>query len=189
MKNLFQDLMRNIKISFDQEKNVINYNEYYFNGIPSPKDVEIKDIYCDSFNINWKIDNIKINNVDNKQIKFIVEVRKDKKNKNFTQVYEGLNNYCKVENLKKNTDYEFRICSFYNDIIGSWTKIYKIKTKKCEYDDIDSIIFNNMEKKKEYLDKLKEWTEFKKIELLFRGTRDGANADIFIQNVMIKGLQ
>ena len=179
MKNLFQELMRNIKISFNVEKNVINYDEYYFNGIPSPKDIEIKNISSNSFDLNWKIENVNVNNVDNKQIKYRVEIRRDKKNKNFNQIYEGSNSYCNVDKLKKNTEYEFIICSFYNDLIGSWTEIYKIKTKKCEYDNIDSIIFNNMEKKKEYLDKLKEWTEFKEMKLIYRGTRDGANPEAF----------
>ena len=179
MKNLFQELMRNLKISFNIEKNIINYEEYYFNGIPSPKDIEIRNINSNCFNLNWKIDNININNIDNKQIKFIVEIRKDKKNKNFIKIYEGSNNYCKVDKLKRNTDYEFRICSFYNDLVGSWTKLYKIKTKNSDSNDIDSIILNNLEKKNEYIKILKEWTGFKEMVLLYRGTRDGANAESF----------
>ena len=43
MKNLFQVLMRNIKISFKEEEKTINNEEYYFNGIPSPKYIQFKD--------------------------------------------------------------------------------------------------------------------------------------------------
>ena len=43
MKNLFQELMRNIKISFKEEEKTINNEEYYFNGIPSPKYIQFKD--------------------------------------------------------------------------------------------------------------------------------------------------
>ena len=76
MKNLFQQLMRNIKISFQEENSTIKYDEYYFNGIPSPKDIEFKDISHCSVNLNWKIDNLNILNIDNKQIKYKVEMRK-----------------------------------------------------------------------------------------------------------------
>ena len=55
LKNLFQELMRNLKISFNKDKNTIEYEEYYFNGIQPPKDIEFKDIYSDSVNICWKI--------------------------------------------------------------------------------------------------------------------------------------
>jgi hypothetical protein len=109
MKNLFQELMRNIKISFEEEKKIINYEEYYFNGIPSPKDIQFKDIYFDSINISWKIDNLKINNIDNKEIKYKVEMKRENKNKKFIKVYEGNNNNCKIENLKSKTNYEFRL--------------------------------------------------------------------------------
>ena len=51
MKNLFQELMRNIKISFEKENKSINYEEYYFNGIPSPKDIQFKDVNLNSVNI------------------------------------------------------------------------------------------------------------------------------------------
>jgi len=114
MKNLFQELMRNIKLSFEKEKKIINYEEYYFNGIPSPKDIQFKDIYTDSIHISWKIDNLKINNIDNKEIKYKVEMKKENKNKKFIKVYEGNNNNCNIENLKNKTNYEFRLCSFYN---------------------------------------------------------------------------
>ena len=55
MKILFQELMRNIKISFQKENNIINYEEYYFNGIPKPKNIEIFDINNDSINIKWEV--------------------------------------------------------------------------------------------------------------------------------------
>ena len=43
-KYLIQELMRNIKLSFKEEETNITYSDYYFNGIPSPKDIEVKDI-------------------------------------------------------------------------------------------------------------------------------------------------
>ena len=171
MKNLFQELMRNINISFEEEKKTINYEEYYFNGIPSPKDIEFKDIYFDNLNISWKIDNLNINNIDNKQIKFKVEMKRE--NKIFKKVYEGNNNNCNVKNLKSMTNYEFRLCSFYNELIGSWSKIYKIQTNDEIY--CDSIILKESNKEEEFLKVINNWCQFKKLELIYRGTRDGGD--------------
>jgi len=44
MEKLFHTLMRNIKISFEEEENKVKYEEYFFNKILSPKDFEFKDI-------------------------------------------------------------------------------------------------------------------------------------------------
>ena len=173
MKNLFQELMRNIKISFEEDKKIINYEEYYFNGIPSPKDIEFKDITSNSVNISWKIDNLKINNIDNNRIKYKVEMKRENKNKKFIKVYEGNNNNCNIQNLKMNTNYEFRLCSFYNnELIGSWSKLYKIQTD-LEY--CDSIILKESNKEKEFLKVIYNWCKFKKLELIYRGTRDGGD--------------
>ena len=76
MNNIFQELMRNIKISYNEEKSIIKYEDYYFNGIPKPNNIEFKDITFYNLNINWKIDNLNINNFEYKNIKYEVEMRK-----------------------------------------------------------------------------------------------------------------
>ena len=48
MKKLYETLMRNIKISFEEKENKVKYEEYYFNGISSPKDIEFNDIDSNS---------------------------------------------------------------------------------------------------------------------------------------------
>ena len=174
MKVLFQELMRNIKIAFNEENSSIKFDEYYFNGVPSPKDIEFKDITFCSVNINWKIDSLNILNVDNKQIKYMVEMRK--KNKKFIKIYEGNNNNDKVDKLKTNTNSEFRIRSLYNDIIGSWTEIHKVKTDDFE---CDSVILLESKRKKEFYQKILEWSGFKKMTLLYRSTKDGALSNNF----------
>ena len=125
---------------------MIKYEEYYFN-IPIPKNIELKNISCHSIDIAWNIDNI--NNIDNNKIKYRIEMRKE--NEIFNKVYEGNNNNYSLNNLTKNTNYEFRICCFIDDIIGEWTQIQKFKTS-----DLDSIILNECERKDEFLKKLNE---------------------------------
>ena len=88
MKKLFSKLMRNIKFNYEEEKSNIKYEEYYFNGIFIPKNIELKDITSSSINISWNIDNIKINNVDNNKIKYIVEMRKE--NEKFEKNMKGI---------------------------------------------------------------------------------------------------
>ena len=36
MRNLLQETMKNLKISYIEDENKIKYEEYYFNGIPTP---------------------------------------------------------------------------------------------------------------------------------------------------------
>ena len=177
LKTIFQQLMKNIKITFVENENIIKYEDYYFNGIPLPKDIEFKDIGTNSFKILWKIDDINILNIDKKEIKYRIEIRKELSKDEFEQIYEGNeNNYLVNNNLVKNTNYEIRICSLYKDIISNWSDFHKIKTKNF---DIDSNILSEIEKGNEYLQKLYEWTGYKKMELLYRGTRDGSGKDIF----------
>ena len=49
MNKLFQSLMKNLKISYIEEESAIKFDEYYFNGIPAPIDVEFKDVGLNSF--------------------------------------------------------------------------------------------------------------------------------------------
>lgn len=60
--------MRNTKISFNEENDIIKYDDDYFNSIQITKNIEIKDIKQNNFELYWEIDNINILNIDNKQI-------------------------------------------------------------------------------------------------------------------------
>ena len=46
--------MSNLKISFEEEQSKVKYNEYFFNGIPIPKEIKFNDISSDSFKLEWK---------------------------------------------------------------------------------------------------------------------------------------
>ena len=164
--------MKNLKILFNKNENNIKYEEYYFSGIslPKPKDIEFSDIETNSFKISWKIEDIKllnietIENIENKEIKYRIEIRKE--NYNFKLIYEGNNNNFIINNLDDNTNYEIRLSSFYNNAVSEWTQIYKIKTKI-----LNSVILNNNERKKEYINKIIEWSGYKSMELIYRNKR------------------
>ena len=183
MKKLFCQLLKNLKISYQEEQNNIKYEEYYFNGIQIPKDIEIKEITSKSFKIFWKIDNLNIINVDNKKIKFRIEIKEENSNE-FIQIYEGNNLEFLVNNLNKNSKYEIKICIIYNDLVGPWSEIYTVKTsnKYC-----DSIILDEYKRKDEFLDKIFEWTGLNEMQLIYRGSRDGTTSLCFHNKCDNKG--
>ena len=183
INNLFSHLMKNIKFNYEEEKSNIKYEEYYFNGIYIPKNIEIKDVSSNSLNLNWNIDEINIINTDKNKIEYRVEIKEEKEK--FKIVYEGNKNNCLINNLKKNTNYEIRICSLYNNLIGLYSQIHKIKTLDIE--NIDSNILKESNKNNELLGKLYEWIGNKKMELIFRGTRDGMNNKSFHNKCDNKG--
>ena len=172
MKELYFKQKQSLKFHYIEEENIIKYEDYYFSGIQAPKN--IKYYTCaSSIDISWTLENIDLNS--NNNIIFKVEIRKE--NEDYKNVYEGSNNNCEVNNLSKNTNYELRICSSINNITEIWTEPYKIKTNEIECDD--STILNNSKRKNEFSLKLLEWSGYKKMKLLFRGTRDGMNAQSF----------
>ena len=128
IKKLLITLMKNIKFSFDENTSNIKYEEYYFNGICIPKNIEFKDITISSFNISWIIDKINIENIDYNKIKYIIEMKRDQEK--FKKVYEGSDSNYSINNLSKDSNYELRVCSIYEDLIGSWSEIKKINILK-----------------------------------------------------------
>jgi hypothetical protein len=168
MNFLFQEMITSLKFSFQEKESNIKFEEYYFNSVPIPCNIECKDntfIGFNNLNISWEIENIK--NIDKNKMKFKIELRKE--NEEFEKVYEGEKTNYIINNLKNNTNYEFRVCTINNDVNGIWSEIKKIKTKKS----IDSQILFNNTKKNEFLQKIYEWSGYKSMELIFRGSRDG----------------
>ena len=141
--------MKNIKFKYEEDK--INYEEYYINGIPKPKNIQFKVITTSSLNISWNIDNIN-NNENNEEIKYRIEMRKENE-KNLKKYIKEIIIIIIINNLINDTNYEFIIYSFYNNLIESKSEIYKIKTI---FDIIDSNIINESKREEESVKKLNE---------------------------------
>ena len=116
--------MENFKIKFINEQSNLNYEKYYFNGMPIPYNININNITYSNFNISWKID-VTDNDIKDK-IKFRLDIKKE--NENFNKIYEGNQNNFNCERLSSNTNYEIRICSFYDNYNSPYGEIKKIKT-------------------------------------------------------------
>ena len=147
--------------------------------MPVLKDIIFNDIELNNFKISWKIDEIKIINIDNKDVKYKVEIRKE--NEKFKLIYENKDMNYIINNLNQNTNYEIRICSIYDNINSIWSEIKKVKTDK-----FDSILLNETNICNEFLNKIYEWTRGKNIQLLYRGRRDSIQLIHFIKDVIIR---
>ena len=174
MKRISHELMKSIKFYYEEKENDIKYDEFYFNGLVITfKNILFKDINYNSLNMSWEIDNINnidINKIDINKIKYKVEIKKE--NEEYIQIYEGNNKNCLIDKLEKYTNYEIRICPLYDEYIGPWTKIQKIK-------ELDSIILKESKREKEFYQKMLEWSGHKNMELLYRGSRDGSKSSDF----------
>ena len=105
LKNEVTKIKEQLEIYISEAKRTIKFDEYNFNKILlKPANIEIKNISFSHFNVLWKEDN---KNIEKKQIKYILEIKKD--NEKFHKFYEGNNNYCLIDNLDSNTNYEIRI--------------------------------------------------------------------------------
>ena len=104
-------------------------------------------------------------------------------NEEFNQVYFGSNPNCLISNLKSDTIYEVKICCVYDNLEGEWSKIKNIKTKGVD----SSLILRDSEREKELLEKIYEWSGYRNMKLLYRGTRDGKTCKDFHNKCDNKG--
>ena len=173
IKTLFAQLMKNIKFIYEEEKNNIKYEDYYFNGIVIPNNIKFENVSSKSLTIAWSIDNLNIINIDNNKINYKIEMKKE--NDKMVKYYDvNNNNKFSINDLTVNTIYEFRICSIYNDLIGEWSEMKKIKTL-----NYDSNILLESQRENEFLQKIYEWSGYSINELIYRGTRDGMTSQAF----------
>ena len=178
MKKLSNDSIKSLKFKYHEDKCNIKYEDYIFKENHIPKILEIKDINSTSCKVFWGIDNNEKNN--NKKIQFKVEIKS--KNEDFYTIYEGENEECSIDNLLANTNYELRV-GFLNKFLDiSWSEIKKIKIS-----DFDSTILKRTQRESEFVNKLIEWSGYKKMDLIYRGTRDGMNRSVFHSKCNNKG--
>ena len=104
MKQLLSNLMKGLVFEFNEKQNNIKYEEYYFNGIPIPDNIEFKNISFTSFVITWSINEENYKNLNKNNIKYQIEIKKE--NELFSKIYEGNETNYQVNNLTRNTNYE-----------------------------------------------------------------------------------
>ena len=123
-ENILVKLIKSMEFEYKEKENDIIFKEYYFNGISPPTNIEFKEINLSNLKILWKNGDINNKNIKNiNDIKFILEIKEQ--NRQFQKIYEGNNNYYELTNISLKDNYEFRLCSIFNDLISPWTDIQK----------------------------------------------------------------
>ena len=119
--------MKNLNISFIEKESTIKHEEYFFNGLPIPNNIEFTDIGTNSFKVLWKIDDINILNINKNDLKYKIEIKKENSNEDFILIYEGKENNYIINKLEKNTNYQIKIYSFFKDQQSEYSEIKKSK--------------------------------------------------------------
>ena len=183
-ENLFKTKIEGLNFFYDEEKSNIIYKKYYFNDISFKVEKAFENSPNFSFNFSWK--KINVENIDNNNIRYIVEMKKEN-NEKFEKIYEGNKELCSTENLIPNTYYEFRMCYIYNDIQSEYTNIQKVKTPNIDFNICSKILYESKRYDK-FLKKLLEWTGSNKMQLIYRGTRDGMTSKNFRDKCVNQGI-
>ena len=115
--------MKNMNITFNENKNTLEYIYYYFNGIPSPINIQSfeQNYYM---NISWKIDVNSKKLRDITQYKYNLEIKDNNKN---IYNYEGNQTNIEIRGLINIKEYEFRVRTIYKESYGNWSEYKKIK--------------------------------------------------------------
>ena len=141
VKELFGNPFKNLDISFNTELKAINYKEYYFNGIPVPKNIKNENPgnFHNNIIISWEIDDLRIRDYDIKDIKYLLEI------KNGDKIYSNETSGKKIglDRNKLNNEYEIKIRAFVKDIYGVWSKVEKFSRNSGQFSTSSSFFGNN----------------------------------------------
>ena len=111
------ECIKSLKFSFKESN--IQYEEYFFHGIPIPYDIKINNVDLTTLNISWNIIETK------NPLKYKIEMAED--NKNFIKIYEGNEKQFFLVDLYPASSYELEFAQYLiiKLVIG---QIIKIKT-------------------------------------------------------------
>ena len=126
-KNIIKAPFKNTEIIFRND-NTLKYNDYYINGIPTPKDIKINQ-EDNKLLISWKTDNLYS---FAKNIKYLITLKD-----NETELkYESLNTNIIIQDFKIDTEYEIKINAVVDEINGDCSEIIKFRTKFNPFKDV-----------------------------------------------------
>ena len=116
--------MKNMNITFNENKNTLEYNNYIFNGISSPINIQSSEKNDNCMNISWKIDEFYKKFMDITQYKYNLEI---KDNNNNICNYEGKETNIEIRGLINDKEYEIRVRTIYKESYGIWSEYKKVK--------------------------------------------------------------
>ena len=124
-KEFLAQPIKNVDISFNSNLNSLEYKDYYLSGIPIPINIKTEEKEKKLF-ISWNIGDFRIKDFDNKNIKYIIEIKGDNK----VEKYEASETNITLEKIKYNIDYEIKIKALIEENCGNWSEIKKFQMKE-----------------------------------------------------------
>ena len=113
--------MRSMNIDFNENKNTLEYNNYYFNGIYSSINIQPNKLN-NCIDISWKMNE----QYHFENFSYNIEI-KDKND--YIYVFEGKETNVEIRGVTLNEEYEFRIRMKYKELCGNWSEKRKILLK------------------------------------------------------------
>lgn len=140
-KDFFIKKIRNSDISFLSDKYIF-YEDYYFNGIPIPKNIKAEKKEGKLY-ISWDLDDSIIKRIDFKNISYSIILKS--KDLLLGHISEITNNkYYYYDNYNENYDYEIKVRTVLDGCYSDWSVIKKCK---IEGQSKPNIFLNNNSQK------------------------------------------
>jgi len=111
--------MKNCNI-FYENNNSLNFEDYYFNGIPIPKDIKVEK-NGEKLLITWDLEDE--NNIDNKKIKYFISIRDNI----YDSTYETFDKFIYIDEYKENNNYKIQVRILIDDCYSDWSEIKEYK--------------------------------------------------------------
>ena len=164
--------MKNMNITFNENKNTLEFINYYFNGISSPINIQSYE-QNNSLNISWKIDEYSKKLRDVTQYKYNLEI----KDNNNIYKYEGKETNIEIRGLENNKEYELRVRTIYKESYGNWSEYKKVQI----LNGYKSFSFNPLEKGEQNFNMEVVGVELNK-DILFQNNNPFFNNSLFDPN-------
>ena len=124
-EDLFLKKIRNIIIFYNSNLNSLDFKTYFFNGIPVPKNIKTEEKGNKLF-ISWEIDDFRIKDFDNKEIRYIININANNK----TSSIEASETFIMLEEYNFDVDYNIKIKAIIDGSFGDWSEVLTFKMEK-----------------------------------------------------------
>ena len=124
-EDLFLKKIRNIIIFYNSNLNSLDFKNYFFNGIPVPKNIKTEEKGNKLF-ISWEIDDFRIKDFDNKEIRYIININANNK----TSSIEASETFIMLEEYNFDVDYNIKIRAIIDGSFGDWSEVLTFKMEK-----------------------------------------------------------
>ena len=136
-KDFVNKKIKNSDIFFESNKLCYFYDDYYFNGIPFPKNIKAEKME-NKLSISWDLDNSYIKDINANKIKYLLYIKSTESPFDFRcETKDKFYYYCNYDEKK---DYEIKIRTSIDGCQSEW---YEIKKSKEENSFSTIIIGNN----------------------------------------------